>query len=166
LPLRNVPVIAPAFALDADIIDAAAVAGAIRPLLRRLDLADTDMPVAVFVPWRGSATFQRLDGFCRGVIAGLAPVLARGQALVLAGDGDVGGLMGIHLREELLIANPIVSVDSLELKEFDYIDIGAMLPNSGAVPVVIKSLIFPASVTAIVNAAGAGLKPAPANYNP
>jgi len=27
----------------------------------------------------------------------------------------------------------------------DYIDIGSMLPNSGAVPVVIKSLIFPAS---------------------
>ena len=46
--------------------------------------------------------------------------------------------MGIHLREELRLSNPIVSVDGLELKEFDYIDIGAMLPNSGAVPVVIK----------------------------
>jgi ethanolamine utilization protein EutA len=40
--------------------------------------------------------------------------------------------------------NAIVSVDGLELKEFDYIDIGSMLPHSGAVPVVIKSLIFPA----------------------
>jgi ethanolamine utilization protein EutA len=144
LPLRNVPVIAPAFALDADTIDAAAVADAIRTVLRRLDLADTGMPVAVFVPWRGSATFQRLDGFCRGLIDGLAPVLSRGQALVLAGDGDVGGLMGIHLREESRLSNPIVSVDGLELKQFDYIDIGTMLPNSGAVPVVIKSLIFPA----------------------
>ena len=101
--------------------------------------------MAVFVPWSGSATFHRLDGFCRGVIAGLEPVLARGHPLVLAGDGDVGGLMGIHLREETRLPNPIVSVDGLELKEFDYIDIGAMLPNSGAVPVVIKSLIFPAS---------------------
>ena len=53
--------------------------------------------------------------------------------------------MGIHLREEMQLDNAIVSVDGLELKEFDYIDIGAMLPNSGAVPVVIKSLIFPAS---------------------
>jgi ethanolamine utilization protein EutA len=145
LPLRNVPVIAPAFALDADAIDAAAVAGAIGAVLRRLDLVDADMPVAVFVPWRGSATFQRLEEFCRGVIDGLAAVLARGHPLVLAGDGDVGGLMGIHLREESRLANPIISVDGLELKEFDYIDIGTMLPNSGAVPVVIKSLIFPTS---------------------
>jgi ethanolamine utilization protein EutA len=46
------------------------------------------------------------------------------------------------------LANPVVSIDGLELKEFDYIDIGAMLESSGAVPVVIKSLIFPGSVTA------------------
>ena len=91
------------------------------------------------------ATFQRLDAFCQGLTDGLAAILADGHPLVLAGDGDVGGLMGIHLREEMQLDNAIVSVDGLELKEFDYIDIGTMLPNSGAVPVVIKSLIFPAS---------------------
>jgi ethanolamine utilization protein EutA len=41
------------------------------------------------------------------------------------------------------LKNSIVSIDGLELKEFDYIDIGAILDTSGAVPVVIKSLIFP-----------------------
>jgi ethanolamine utilization protein EutA len=145
LPLRNVPVIAPALALDADVIEPDAIAGATGTVLRRLDLDNAETPVAVFVPWRGSATFQRLDAFCRGVTLGLAGVLARGHPLVLAGDGDVGGLLGIHLREEMKLANAIVSIDGLELKEFDYIDIGAMLPASGAVPVVIKSLIFPAS---------------------
>ncbi|MFL6822406.1 MAG: ethanolamine ammonia-lyase reactivating factor EutA, partial [Xanthobacteraceae bacterium] len=85
----------------------------------------------------------RLDAFCRGLTDGLAEILADGHPLVLAGDGDVGGLMGIHLREEMQLDNAIVSVDGLELKEFDYIDIGSMLPHSGAVPVVIKSLIFP-----------------------
>jgi ethanolamine utilization protein EutA len=145
LPLRNVPVIAPSFALDAGEIDSAGVAAEIQALLKRLDLGDAGTPVAVFVPWRGSATFQRLDAFCQGLIDGLALILADGHPLVLAGDGDVGGLMGIHLREEMQLDNAIVSVDGLELKEFDYIDIGSMLPHSGAVPVVIKSLIFPAS---------------------
>jgi len=145
LPLRNVPVIAPSFALDADEIDSAGVAAGVQALLKRLDLGDAGTPVAVFVPWRGSATFQRLDAFCQGLIDGLALILADGHPLVLAGDGDVGGLMGIHLREEMQLDNAIVSVDGLELKEFDYIDIGSMLPHSGAVPVVIKSLIFPAS---------------------
>jgi ethanolamine utilization protein EutA len=148
LPLRNVPVIAPAFVLDNEDIDGWAVAAEIKALIKRLDLADAGTPIAVFVPWRGSATFRRLDAFCQGLAEGLAAILADGQPLVLAGDGDVGGLIGIHLREEMDIENAIVSVDGLELKEFDYIDIGSMLPQSGAVPVVIKSLIFPAGAAA------------------
>ncbi|MGB7078502.1 MAG: ethanolamine ammonia-lyase reactivating factor EutA, partial [Xanthobacteraceae bacterium] len=71
--------------------------------------------------------------------------LAQGHPIVLAGDGDVGGLIGIHFCEEMKLGNPIVSIDGLELKEFDYIDIGAILDTSGAVPVVIKSLVFPTS---------------------
>ena len=145
LPLRNVPVIAPTLPLDGETIDSAAISTAIKGVLRRLDLGEGDTPVAVFVPWKGSATFHRLDAFCKGAVDGLSEVLARGHPLVLAGDGDVGGLLGIHLREEMKIKNAIVSVDGLELKDFDYIDIGTMLPASGAVPVVIKSLIFPGS---------------------
>ena len=121
------------------------MASAIQTALRLLDLADSETPVAIFVPWRGSATFGRLDAFCRGVAKGLAGLLARGLPVVLAGDGDVGGLLGIHFREEMKLPNPVISIDGLELKAFDFIDIGAMLESSGAVPVVIKSLIFPAS---------------------
>ncbi len=144
LPLRNVPVIAPDLPLGDD-IDPAAVAQAIRAALKRLDLGDGASPVGLFVPWRGSATFRRLDDFCKGVAEGLAAVLAQGHPIVLAGDGDVGGLIGIHFCEEMKLGNPIVSIDGLELKEFDYIDIGAILDTSGAVPVVIKSLVFPTS---------------------
>src|SRR6202040_3277500 len=145
LPLRNVPVIAPTLPLDDETIDSAAISAAIKGALKRLDLGDGENPVAIFIPWRGSATFHRLDDFCKGVADGLQAVLAKGHPIVLAGDGDVGGLIGIHYCEEMKVTNPIVSIDGLELKEFDYIDIGAMLDTSGAVPVVIKSLIFPTS---------------------
>ena len=53
--------------------------------------------------------------------------------------------MGIHALEEAKLTNPIVSIDGIVLKEFDFIDIGALLETSGAVPVVIKSLVFPTS---------------------
>ena len=145
LPLRNVPVIAPSFALNEETIDPAAVSASIKSALKRLDLGGGETPVAIFVPWRGSATFRRLDDFCKGVADGLEAVIGQGHPIVLAGDGDVGGLIGIHYCEEMKFNNPIVSIDGLELKEFDYIDIGAILDTSGAVPVVIKSLIFPTS---------------------
>lgn len=147
LPLRNVPVIAPALPLDGDKIEPAAVAAAIKSALKRRELSGGESPVALFVPWHGSATFQRLDDFCRGMADGLAAILAHGHPIVLVGDNDVGGLIGIHFCEEMRLASPIVSIDGLELKDFDYIDIGAILDTSGAVPVVIKSLVFPTSPT-------------------
>jgi ethanolamine utilization protein EutA len=145
LPLRNVPVIAPALPLDEEKIDPAAIATAIKSMLKRRELDTGESPVAVFLPWCGSATFRRLDDLCHGIIDGLAAILAHGHPIVLAGDGDVGGLIGIHFCEEMKLTTPIVSIDSLELKDFDYIDIGAILDTSGAVAVVIKSLVFPAS---------------------
>ena len=113
--------------------------------LARLDLATSEGAVAVFLRWRGSAYFHRLDALCRGLQQGLDASLAKGLPVILVGDRDIGGLIGMHLREELKIPNPIVSIDGLDLKAFDYIDIGAVLEGSGAAPVVIKSLIFPAS---------------------
>ena len=147
LPLRNVPVIAPTLPNEIEDIDAGAVAAAINGALKRLDLLESETPVALCFRWQGSATFERLHAFCAGVIAGFQPMLARGLPLVLVGDGDVGGLIGIHCKEENKLANPVVSIDGVELKEFNYVDIGAMIPASGAVPVVIKSLVFPSNTS-------------------
>ena len=143
LPLRNVPVIAPDLGIESDTVDSSRVVSAIRSARARLDLSNACKLVAVFAPWRGSATFDRLDAFCRGIAEALKDITAHGNPIILAGDGDVGGLIGVHFHHELDLECPIVSIDSLDLREFDYIDIGEMLPGSGAVPVIIKSLVLP-----------------------
>jgi ethanolamine utilization protein EutA len=145
LPLKNIAVIVPELELGPEVLDPEALAGAVRAALRRFDLHEGEQAVALCYRWQGSATFARLDAFCRGMAAGLAAPLAQGRALILVGDGDIGGLVGIHCHHELKLANPIVSIDGISLKAFDFIDIGALLDTSGAVPVVIKSLVFPTS---------------------
>ena len=52
------------------------------------------------------------------------------------------GLVGMHCKLETGIT-PLISIDGIKLDEFDFVDIGAILEASGAVPVVIKSLVFP-----------------------
>jgi len=147
LPMRNIPVIVPDVPLDTEDINSEAFDDAIARALRRLDLHHHDKPVAIFYRWQGSATYARLDAFARGMAQGMAPILARGMPLILVGDGDVGGLIGIHYAEELKFKSPVVSIDGITMSELDFIDIGALLPSSGAVPVVVKSLVFPANAT-------------------
>jgi len=143
VPVRNVPVVVPELDLALRELDPGAISAAIGTALTRLDLADKDVAVAIGFRWQGSASYHRLDQFCRGVTAALRTRLAAGRPLVLVSDGDIGGLIGLHLREEMDLAAPVISVDGIALQEFDYIDIGEMIPSSGAVPVVIKSLVFP-----------------------
>ena len=145
VPVRNVPVVAPEFTLDGDELSKEAVKDATLNALRRLDLLNARQPVAIAFHWQGSATFFRLQSFSQGLVQGLKDILDKGHPLVLVNDGDIGGIVGLHFQEELQIQNPIISIDGIALNDFDYIDIGALIPSSGSVPVVIKSLIFPAS---------------------
>lgn len=144
VPVRNVPVVAPEFDFAGDIVPGAII-DAIGKALNRLDLAHGDQAVAIAFHWEGSATFQRLHDFCTGISDGLGEFTARGHPIMLVNDSDVGGLLGLHLKQEIGVECACISIDGIELKEFDYIDIGALIPSSGAVPVVIKSLVFPAS---------------------
>src|SRR5262249_45246527 len=84
LPLRNVPVIAPAFALDGDDIDSAAVAAEIKALLKRLDLDEAGTPAAVFLARLGHLPAARRvlpgpDRWPRGDPRGRPPAGARGR---------------------------------------------------------------------------------------
>jgi ethanolamine utilization protein EutA len=143
VPVRNVAVIAPEFPLSEDDFTQEAVGATLTNALRRLDLLHGRQPVAVAFHWNGSATFFRLQAFCSGIADGLKDIFSKGHPLVLVNDGDIGGIVGLHFREELQLEVPIISIDGIALNDFDYIDIGAFIPSSGAVPVVIKSLIFP-----------------------
>lgn len=142
LPLRNLAVVVPQLELAED-IDSGAVETAVKEALDRMDLGDGHAPVAVAVPWQGSALYGRLAALGRGLVAGLRPVLAEGHPLVLVVDGDVGGLLGMQCRTEESVPGAIVSIDGIALSEFDFIDIGAVLRSTGAAPVVVKSLLFP-----------------------
>ena len=143
LPQRNIPVIAPAMPLDKDELDSNEIAASIHESMARMELTDSDLAVAVCFKWQRSATYKRLDTFCKGVIQGMQALLDKGLPLVLVNNADVGGLIGLHLHHDIQLKNPVVSIDGIVLNEFDFIDIGALFEASGTVPVVIKSLVFP-----------------------
>lgn len=145
VPVRNIAVVAPEFPLESDEFTKEAVRDATLAALRRLDLTSGRQPAAVAFHWEGSATFARLQAFCAGIVEGWQDILVKNHPLVLVNDGDIGGIIGLHFQEELKIENAVISIDGIALNDFDFIDIGALIPSSGSVPVVIKSLIFPAS---------------------
>jgi ethanolamine utilization protein EutA len=61
---------------------------------------------------------------------------------VLLVDGDIGMSLGRIIRNEIAAAANVIAIDAVQLKQFDYVDIGAMIELTNVVPVIIKSLLF------------------------
>lgn len=131
LPMRNVPV-------------ADARNGSIARSLARLDLEDGDGPVALALEWDGEPRYARVRELAGRIAEALPRTLATGTPLVLAIDADIGRSLGQVLVEEFAPAARIAALDGLELRELDYLDVGEVLRPAGVVPVVVKSLAFPA----------------------
>ena len=141
LPRRNVQVLHPVVPLG-ERVDSAALAAAIRAHFVAFDLEQTDVDVALALRWEGHPEYPRLRAFAEGVRDGLSARIAKGLPIYLMLDGDVAMTLGNILARELGIANDMLVIDGVQLRDFDYIDLGKIRLPSGTVPVTIKSLLF------------------------
>ena len=123
LPLRGVPVVR---ARSDDV--AAAVAAR----------DEEDGPLALAIPWRGEPRHAALLALGESI----RDAAGAHRPLVVALDADIAHTLGRVLRDELGLAGPLVVVDGLDLRDLDYVDVGAPLRPANVVPVVIKSLAF------------------------
>ena len=141
LPLRNLQVVTPVFE-QTESITAAEIRAAVERALQRFDATDTERAVALAIRWELGPAYPLIRTLAEGLVAAMKGHLDNGQPLVLVFDADIAKLMGNIIERELVPGAGIVSIDGIDLKDFDFIDIGQELPDAKAVPVVIKSLIF------------------------
>lgn len=140
LPVRNVPVLHLGRGLEAR-IDVDSVVASFRRQAALLDLAP-DAALALAFTWTGDPEHARLLAMAQAIMRFAAPSGRREQALFLMIDGDVGASIGRILHDELALHGAVVSIDGIQLRELDFVDVGERLDPPGVVPVVIKSLLF------------------------
>jgi ethanolamine utilization protein EutA len=141
LPLRNLQVVTPQFE-QTESITAAEITSAVERALQRFDATDVERTVALAIRWELGPSYPLIRTLAEGLVGAMKGHIDNGQPLVLVFDADIAKLMGNIIERELIPGAGIISIDGIDLKDFDFIDIGQELPDAKAVPVVIKSLIF------------------------
>ena len=91
--------------------------------------------------WRGVPLHGALTALAQGIQQGIA----ESRPLVLVFDADVGRSLGEVLVRELGFTAPLFSLDGIDVRDLDFIDIGPRSPKTGSHLVVVKSLVFPAA---------------------
>jgi len=140
LPSHNIPV-AHLGRIVPEAIDPDEIAAAFRASADRQD-RDINQPLALAFTWNGMPEYQRLHAMAKAIKAFAAPTGRREELLVLVIDGDVGQTLGRILDRELQIGPNLISLDGVQLKELDFVDLGEFINPPGVIPVVIKSLLF------------------------
>jgi ethanolamine utilization protein EutA len=141
LPLRNLQVVTPEFE-QTEAITSGEIKDAVTKALQRFDILDAERAVALAIRWELGPSYPLIRALAEGLVGAMKEHVDQGQPLVLVFDADIAKLMGNIIERELIPGAGIISIDGIDLKDFDFIDIGQELPDAKAVPVVIKSLIF------------------------
>lgn len=142
LPIHNLQVLYPRLP-DREEVLPEELRDAIARTFQRFDLREGEQGVALAINWAGTPRYPLLRNLADGIVQGLSKSIAAGLPMVLVFTNDFGKLIGDILREEFHVENPVISIDSIYLQEFDYIDIGEVIYPAHVVPVVVKSLVFP-----------------------
>jgi ethanolamine utilization protein EutA len=141
LPLQNLPVLTCELTF-AEHIDAGSVAADVRSALARADFAEGESPIALSFAWRGEPSHARLHAVAAGICEALPRTLEECMPLVLLVDGDVGKSLGRVILHEIAPHADVIAIDGVQLKQFDYVDIGSVIELTNVVPIIIKSLLF------------------------
>lgn len=141
LPLRNLQVVTPQFE-QKESITVEEIRQSVERALQRFDAHDVDRAVALAIRWELGPSYPLIRTLAEGLTKAMKGHIDNGQPLVMVFDADIAKLMGNIVERELVPGAGIISIDGIDLKDFDFIDIGQELPDAKAVPVVIKSLMF------------------------
>ena len=139
-PIRNVPVIR--VDVDRSKLSVEHIISQINVSFQRFDLEEGEDIIALYFKDPVMASYPQLELFARSIEGALTNSIQNTIPIILIFDTDIACSVGSVIRRETDLKTNLLSLDELNLKEGDWIDIGEPLVAGQVFPVTVKSLVF------------------------
>jgi ethanolamine utilization protein EutA len=139
-PIRNVPVIR--VDVDRSKLSVEHIISQIAVSFQRFDLEEGEDVIALYFKDPVMASYPQLELFARSIEGALPNSIQNKIPIILIFDTDIACSVGSVIRRETDLKTNLLSLDELNLKEGDWIDIGEPLVAGQVFPVTVKSLVF------------------------
>lgn len=139
-PIRNVPVIR--VDVDRSKLSVEHIISQINVSFQRFDHEEGEDIIALYFKDPVMASYSQLELFARSIEGALPNSIQNKIPIILIFDTDIACSVGSVIRRETDLKTNLLSLDELNLKEGDWIDIGEPLVNGQVFPVTVKSLVF------------------------
>ena len=139
-PIRNVPVIR--VDVDRSKLSFEHIVAQINISFQRFDLQEGEDIVALYFKDPVRASYPQLELFARSIEAALANSISNKIPIILIFENDIACGVGNVIRRETGLKTNLLTLDELNLKEGDWVDIGEPLVAGQVFPITVKSLVF------------------------
>lgn len=139
-PIKNIPILKLASVDEAG--DSDRLAAAISDKLSWFKLNNDLQRVAIAIEGKNSPSFAEVQKYAQGLYKGMSELLEREYPLIVIVQHDMAKVLGQTLYALLDYKKDVVCIDSVQVDNGDYIDIGKPIAEGKVLPVVIKTLVF------------------------
>ncbi|HFI0508010.1 TPA: ethanolamine ammonia-lyase reactivating factor EutA [Streptococcus suis] len=140
LPIKNIPVLK--LSSQDEQGSQQELAGAIKEKSRWFMLENEVQELALALDGIKSPSFVRIQEYAQAILEGMKDSIDRGIPLLVVVKEDMAKVLGQSLFALLPKDYPFVCIDSVDVQNGDYIDIGNPLVEGSVLPVVVKTLVF------------------------
>jgi ethanolamine utilization protein EutA len=141
LPRRSLQVLKPDIDLATEPGEDA-IAAQILAHFSAFDLIPAINEVALAFEFDMLPDYGVIRSLANGIVQAMQGRIDAGHPIYAMIDGDIAQTLGGILRDEIGLANDLLILDGVSLRDFDYIDLGKIRLPSFTVPVTVKSLLF------------------------
>ena len=139
-PILNIPVI------KVDVEEAKLsiqhVVSEIKASFQSFDLEEGKETVALYFKNHLRNSYPEVELFAKSIEAALPNSIDNRIPIILIFENDIACSVGSVIRRETGLKTNLLTLDELDLKEGDWIDIGKPLVGNQVFPVTVKSLVF------------------------
>lgn len=139
-PVRNVPIIE--VDVKRELLGNEHVIDEVKKSFERFDIIEGESCVGLYFQDPVRASYKELKVFAHAIARALPNSVNNRVPVILIFERDIANSVGNVIRREGTINEKLLTLDELDLKEGDWIDIGAPLVNGQVFPVTVKSLVF------------------------
>lgn len=140
LPLRNIPVAKIMWRKMPDTSEE--ISRRIQEVIKRYELTTKTSPLAVSIPCPKQCSFIDVEKIAKGLYNAWTKIFTEDNLLVVVLEKDIGKVLGQTLYCISKGKMKFISIDSVNLGEGDYIDVGKPISTDDVVPIIIKTLVF------------------------
>lgn len=140
LPIKNVPVLKLAASDELEMQET--MTTIIKDKVGWFTLENEVQQIALAINGERNPSFARVLEYAQAIVDGMAESIAKEIPLLVVVREDMAKVLGQCLYAHLPRGYPFVCIDSVDVQNGDYIDIGNPVIDGAVLPIVVKTLVF------------------------